>query len=229
MSFEPTGRPTPPNPPQPGHPQPPGYPQQWAHPQPAHPHHPGYPQQYGYPQQPFIAATDPRQGPVSGSTTTKWIWFALACQALSLLVVLAMPWNLYLEAVSEMVAATQPGGSYVAEQVAAAKFMQFSVWSGVISVLSLIPSAGFIIFAYLDWRDLTRIGIVRPFHWAFAFLGSLVHGIGRAVVLARRGHPSWAPLWGMIVIQAAALILGAWITVVVFEQMIRMLTAVGGS
>lgn len=203
--------------------------------QPPAPYGSGYgagptPPAYGQvpPQAPVYAAAPNRtQGPVTGSTTTKWIWLALACQIATLLIVVAMPWNLYAEGLSEAMSAAQSADPAAAEQVATGKLLQFSLWSGVISLISLIPSAGFIIFAYLDWRDLGRIGIVQPFHWAFAFLGSLVHGIGRAVVLKNRGYPSWGPLWGTIAIQVGGLLLSGWIVFFVFDQMFRMIATVG--
>jgi quinol-cytochrome oxidoreductase complex cytochrome b subunit len=51
-----------------------------------------------------------------------------------------------------------------------------------------------VVLAYLDTRSLRRIGLDRPFHWAWSFLG-IVYIIGRAVVLKRRVGRGTAPLW----------------------------------
>jgi hypothetical protein len=37
----------------------------------------------------------------------------------------------------------------------------------------------------LDWRRLRNAGVVRPFHWAWIFLGPTVYVIGRTVVLRK--------------------------------------------
>ena len=67
---------------------------------------------------------------------------------------------------------------------------------------------GFVLFgilvllAGLDFRALRAGGVVRPFHWAWAFLGSIVYIIGRTVVVRRRTGSGVAPLWvyiGLIV------------------------------
>lgn len=62
-------------------------------------------------------------------------------------------------------------------------------------------------FAYLDFRELSRRGFVRPFHWAWIFLSSWVYVIGRTVVVGRRGGRGAAPLWVFIALQVAGFIL----------------------
>ena len=54
------------------------------------------------------------------------------------------------------------------------------------------------LFAYFDWRDLRTAGVVRPFHWAWAFLGSLVYLIGRTVILRKVTQRGLGPLWAGI-------------------------------
>ncbi|MDQ1512779.1 MAG: hypothetical protein QOC59_621 [Microbacteriaceae bacterium] len=51
-----------------------------------------------------------------------------------------------------------------------------------------------VVLAVLDHRALKRMGIVRPFHWAWSFL-RVVYIIGRAVVVHRRTGRGLAPLW----------------------------------
>ncbi|MBK0418525.1 DUF2510 domain-containing protein [Leucobacter sp. CSA1] len=81
-----------------------------------------------------------------------------------------------------------------------------------ITVLSWGVMAMTVVAAYRDYRRLVGIGVVRPFHWAFAFLGAIVYLIGRHVVLRKVGDtPGW-PLWTHIALYAAYLIgMTAWI------------------
>ncbi|UKA48902.1 DUF2510 domain-containing protein [Arthrobacter sp. FW305-123] len=67
------------------------------------------------------------------------------------------------------------------------------VWSGL-----LLTYFATVVLAVLDTRRLLTLGVIRPFHWAWSFLGGVPYVIGRAVVLhkvaPRRG------LWPLIVI-----------------------------
>lgn len=70
--------------------------------------------------------------------------------------------------------------------------------------LSLVGYALTVLFAWMDYRELEKQGVVRPFHWAWAFLANYVYVIGRSVIVRqvapRRGL---APIWvtiGLIVL-----------------------------
>jgi hypothetical protein len=56
------------------------------------------------------------------------------------------------------------------------------------------------LLAYFDTKRLSRDGFVRPFHWAWAFLGSTVYIIGRSVVVKRRSGRGLLPIWVMIAV-----------------------------
>ena len=66
-------------------------------------------------------------------------------------------------------------------------------------VVYLVAAALFCVacvaLAYLDWSRLRRLGVVRPFHWAWGFLIT-IYVIGRTVI-ARKVVPltSVAPIW----------------------------------
>lgn len=88
----------------------------------------------------------------------------------------------------------------------------------LLSLGSLLTAAGTVAFAFVDWRDLVRRGVPKPFHWGFAFIslaGYPVYAIGRAVVTKRRtGHGS-AVLWvtiGMIVL--SVIVAFVWVGVI---------------
>jgi len=66
----------------------------------------------------------------------------------------------------------------------------------VVSLLGWVIYGVGVWMAYLDWRALGRIGIVNPFHWAWAFLTGIVYVIGRSVVVRRRvGGHALIPVW----------------------------------
>ena len=51
------------------------------------------------------------------------------------------------------------------------------------SLISWGVVAGSVVFAYLDWQRLGRSGVVRPFHWAWSFLGGIIYVVGRSVIV----------------------------------------------
>ncbi|MBN9139412.1 MAG: DUF2510 domain-containing protein [Micrococcales bacterium] len=71
---------------------------------------------------------------------------------------------------------------------------------------------GFLVFAaYRDYKQLLAVGVVRPFHWAFAFIPyPVVYLIGRHVVLRKvsrtAGWPLWAHIASYVVILIAAFV-----------------------
>lgn len=62
-----------------------------------------------------------------------------------------------------------------------------------------VTYAATVLLAYFDSERLKRDGVVRPFHWAWSFLGGVVYVIGRSVIVAKvapgRGL---APIWVLI-------------------------------
>lgn len=60
-----------------------------------------------------------------------------------------------------------------------------------------------VLFAYLDVVALRRLGYSRQFHWAWAFLSSLVYVIGRSVVVKRQAGHGAAPMWVTIALNVA--------------------------
>ncbi|MFT3797037.1 DUF2510 domain-containing protein [Microbacterium sp.] len=127
------------------------------------------------------------------ATHTVWIWLAIVASTLPLFSVFLLDWDTYLQ-----VAMADAAG----RDVDAAQVAPFVVQSLVLGVAGWGLFAASIVFSWLDWRELGRRGVVRPFHWAWSFfvlsqvtlLG--VYVIGRSVVLKRRtGDGGWAALW----------------------------------
>lgn len=73
-------------------------------------------------------------------------------------------------------------------------------------VLGLVSYGLSVWFAYLDARELSRRGFVRPFHWAWMFLSAWVYVIGRTVVVSRRGGRGSAPLWVFVAVQVVGFV-----------------------
>jgi len=75
--------------------------------------------------------------------------------------------------------------------------------------LSWISWGAVALFAYFDWRALREAGVVRPFHWAWAFLAGMVYLIGRTVILRKVSSRGFGPLWAGIAVYVLVFI--AWI------------------
>ncbi|BCW11794.1 hypothetical protein NtRootA4_28570 [Arthrobacter sp. NtRootA4] len=84
----------------------------------------------------------------------------------------------------------------------------------------LLMGSGFVsyglsvFFAYLDRQRLLKSGVERPFHWAWAFLNSVVYVIGRSVIVnkvaPKRGL--W-PIWATIAVFVISLVVsGIWMS-----------------
>ncbi|MBM7412777.1 hypothetical protein JOE38_002600 [Clavibacter michiganensis] len=148
--------------------------------------------QQPYSQQPYAqggyapaasAPTPPPQVPASTSPYTWAIWVLAALPVVSIVLALNVDYSSALE--------VNPRGPRPDALVASAlsSLVQFLVWGGSVAL------------AFVDWRDLTRRGIARPFHWAWAFVPVVggVYLIGRSIIVRRRiqGAPANAlsPIW----------------------------------
>lgn len=86
----------------------------------------------------------------------------------------------------------------------------------VVMLLNLALEAALVVLAYRDRQHLARLGVVRPFHWAWAFLGGIVYVIGRSVIVRKVAAPrGLAPMWAAIAAYGVCL-LSASIWVAVF-------------
>jgi hypothetical protein len=146
--------------------------------------------QAGYGQQAYASPTPPPQVPASTSPFTWGIWVVAALPIVSLLAVAGYDFRDYMRA--SMSGRIDIDGGYVLMQL-----------------LGFLVYAATVVVAYFDWRDLGRRGIVRPFHWAWSFLGSGVYVIGRSIIVRRRitGSPASAltPIWVWAAINVVAL------------------------
>lgn len=57
-------------------------------------------------------------------------------------------------------------------------------------------AAGSVVLSYLDWQMLGRSGVVRPFHWAWSFLGGIIYVVGRSVIVHKVAQGrGLGPVW----------------------------------
>ncbi|WAH95711.1 DUF2510 domain-containing protein [Arthrobacter sp. MMS18-M83] len=64
-----------------------------------------------------------------------------------------------------------------------------------------------VLLSYLDWQKLQKDGVVRPFHWAWAFLGAGVYVVGRSVIVHKVApQRGLAPIWALIGVTALSFI-----------------------
>ena len=88
-----------------------------------------------------------------------------------------------------------------------------------------------IVFPVLDWRELSRRGVQRPFHWAWSFSvlavsSPIVYVIGRTVVTRRRTGRGLAPLWVFLALEILYFLAGV---VIVVIASIALLALLGGA
>lgn len=121
-----------------------------------------------------------RQLPDSTPVDNAWVWVvSLACFAITPAIFL-----LDMRGYMNSIMTGDPLG-----------FIGYFVWLLAITLLGWGLTALCIVAAYKDHKRLLSLGVVRPFHWAFSFIGMIVYLIGRHVVLRKvMRTPGW-PLW----------------------------------
>ena len=170
-----------------GYAQNPGYAQQ-----PAYTQTPGYPQQPAYGQ--TYAPVRPRLAD-GARIYNVYIWLVVALPFVSL--VLLPFYQPHFDVVATEHGYTSYGNP----------FGMFGPMYFAIVGVGFLAYALSVVFSWLDYRELERIGVVRPFHWAWTFLSALVYVIGRSVIV-RRVAPGrgLAPIWVTIGLYVLSLI-----------------------
>lgn len=145
--------------------------------------------------------------PLGTSAVTWSVWLVLALPLLPTIAYLFLDFDSYFR----MILSARASGGNPGPGALSPSLTGFVVVVLLIDLLGLIVYGLTVMFAYFDWRELGRRGFARPFHWAWAFLGSLVYVIGRVVVTHRRGgYGAMIPIWGLI----AAIAIGILIFIV---------------
>ncbi len=127
--------------------------------------------------------------PAGTTVDTVWVWIVALVNSLSLVALFFFDMNAVMESAMDNTLAGRP----------ADPFMGMGTYYLATYGLSAILYAATVFAAFRDYRHLASVGVVRPFHWAFAFIPyTLVYLIGRHVVLRKVTKTSGAPLWAHI-------------------------------
>lgn len=133
-------------------------------------------------------------------TDTVWIWVLVLIPLLNLLATALFDWRGYVQSSLDSSLSQDPNASLT----------QFTYPGyALVQLLNFLVYGATVVFAWLDWRALKQRGIVKPFHWAWAFLSSIVYVIGRSVVVRRRARGGLAPLWVFIAVVVVGFVISA--------------------
>jgi hypothetical protein len=149
------------------------------------------------PGQAFPAGAEPKAPPGTDSNTP-WIWLIVLMPIVPTVLLLFVPWHLAF--------AIDPSDPDPRSGMVATLALYLSPFLWISTALSYLVYGLSVFFAYLDAKALTARRVPRPFHWAFAFLGSAVYAIGRSIVAGRRTGKGYAPIWveaGVVVLSFA--------------------------
>lgn len=150
-------------------------------------------------------------------TDTVWIWILVLLPLVNALALALFDWRGYFQSSIDSSLSQDPSAS----------LSQFTYPGyALLQLLSFLIYGTTVVLAWLDWRALKKLGIVQPFHWAWAFLFSLVYVIGRSVVVRRRARGGLAPLWVFIAVSVVGFIV---IAVVVGSAFTDVLSSVNFS
>lgn len=151
------------------------------------------------------------KAPTGTKPYTPWIWLIVALPLLPAIALLGIDW-------SSLVDLNDPTG-----QSAFAIYADPLYWLIVIGGWVSYGLCAW--FAYLDWRELGRRGVPRPFHFAWVFLSSGVYPIGRSIVVRRRTGEGIAPMWVAIGTLVFGFALGIYVTVAVMAPIFEQLSS----
>lgn len=145
--------------------------------------------------------------PAGTAPYTPWIWLMIFVPLLPIVGLFSFDLNGYMQA-------TLSGD---AQAMMSALFTPGYVIS---IVLGWVVYGLTVLFAFLDWKELKRREVPRPFHWAFAFIPYPVYVIGRSVVVRRRTGRGIAPMWVTIVLYVLIFIGSlVWVSVAMTQMM----------
>lgn len=152
------------------------------------------------------------QAPVSPNTPvrpdiqtgTVWIWLVVLLPLVTMPAIFMIDWRSYLE--SSLAAPAPDAANPLLPPVG------MTLASLALGALGYVVAGLGVLFAWLDWRELRRRGIQKPFPWPWAFLALVVtngvYVIGRGVILRRQTGKGLGPVWAWIAVSVLGLIVG---------------------
>ena len=162
------------------------------------------------------------------SANTVWVWLVVLLPLVSLIATFGYLAQLQQDLIALFAIVPFDGSSPDMDRFIAAEMsLIFSPWYVALMLVGWAIYGVSVWFAALDARELAARGFVKPFPWAWAFLGSLVYVIGRHVVVHRRGGRGSGPLIAEIVIQVGAFVgVMVWAFVFTGQFMAAVLSAI---
>lgn len=174
----------------------------------------------------------PLRAPEGTNPQTPWIWILVALPLVLWLA--AIPYfgwfsDFFGTMIDPAWLAISPDDSEaMSRAILESTFRDFGamIWPLILmQAVSFVAAAAAVIIGWLDWRELGRRGVPRPFHWAWSFFAlagvGAVYVIGRAVVARRRTGSGLAPMWVTIAIYGASFIAGLIWTGVLMSTMMN--------
>jgi Protein of unknown function (DUF2510) len=131
---------------------------------------------------------------------TVWIWLVVLLPLVSILLPLVTnPFSGFAHFVQTVETSARPTPQDLLQLYSPAFLID--------ALVGWIILAATIVSACLDYRELGRRGVERPFHWAWSFLSPAVYVIGRSVI-ARHVAPrrGLVPIWVLIAVFGVSLI-----------------------
>ncbi len=167
-------------------------------------------------EQPYSAGYAPLVlgAPAGTAPYTPWIWILALLPLTSLLSFFLLD----VEAIVAQSLASDPSDPFAIPAPTSGELLTnglgFAAW------------ALGILFAFLDWRELKKRRVDKPFHFAWSILLSLVYVIGRSVVVRRRIGTGLAPMWTAIALTVVNIIVIIAITVQLTAAVLSELPAI---
>lgn len=161
--------------------------------------------------------TPQRRRPLPDGTPvyTVWIWLVVALPIVSILLLFTLqPQAMF----REMSIGGRP--TLTADP--------FALMGGptyfVVAAVGWLVTAAVIVFSWLDYRELVRRGVERPFHWAWSFFG-IVYPIGRSLIVRGvAGGRGLAVLWAAIAVQVVGFVAAIAWTILLVSQILGTLS-----
>ncbi|WAB83053.1 DUF2510 domain-containing protein [Microcella daejeonensis] len=154
-------------------------------------------------EQPYSAGYAPPVlgAPAGTAPYTPWIWILALLPLTSLLSFFLLD----VEAIVAQSLASDPSDPFAIPAPTSGELLTnglgFAAW-----VLGIL-------FAFLDWRELKKRRVDKPFHFAWSILLSLVYVIGRSVVVKRRIGTGLAPLWTAVAVTVLNIVVVLGVTI----------------
>lgn len=163
---------------------------------------------------PYAASNADLKAPDGTQWNTVWIWTVVVLPFLPVLGLLTIDWSSMFdlsassEAESTLRMVTSPG--YILSTLGGFLAYGLGLW-----------------FAYLDWRELSRRGVPKPFHWAWNLL-TPVYAIGRSVIVRRRTGHGISPMWVTIALLVLSLVFTVYLSIVIVSTVINEISQLPG-